>query len=110
MKRRLLILAGFAVLLAVEALWLLAKKYPAPARSAGGGATPRVEEGATKRAHGRLVLPGPFAGGDDASTFPVLVFSDIHFNPFYDPLIFAALVAASARGWAGTAFRLTRFI
>lgn len=42
-------------------------------------------------------------GGDESdpvSTFPVLVFSDIHFNPFYDPSIFAALDAAPAGDWA----------
>jgi len=39
-------------------------------------------------------------GGDDASTFPVLVFSDIHFNPFFDPSLFAALDAAPASNWA----------
>ncbi|MBS1230744.1 MAG: putative lipoprotein [Proteobacteria bacterium] len=38
---------------------------------------------------------------DSVDTFPVLVFSDIHFNPFYDPLIFAALDAAPASDWAG---------
>jgi len=37
---------------------------------------------------------------DTADTFPVLVFSDIHFNPFYDPLIFSALDAAPATDWA----------
>lgn len=44
---------------------------------------------------------GDGAGPSPASTFPVLVFSDIHFNPFYDPLIFAALDAAPASDWAG---------
>ena len=40
------------------------------------------------------------AGGDDANTFPVLVFSDIHFNPFFDPSLFAALDVAPASDWA----------
>jgi len=44
---------------------------------------------------------GGGGGADTGSTFPVLVFSDIHFNPFYDPLIFAALDAASPGDWAG---------
>ena len=33
--------------------------------------------------------------------FPVVVFSDVHFNPFYDPSLFPALVAADADQWAG---------
>jgi sphingomyelin phosphodiesterase acid-like 3 len=34
--------------------------------------------------------------------YPVVVFSDVHFNPFYDPSppIFQALVATDATGWA----------
>ena len=32
--------------------------------------------------------------------FPVVVFSDVHFNPFYDPSLFPALVAADADQWA----------
>ena len=43
---------------------------------------------------------GGEAGRDDANTFPVLVFSDIHFNPFFDPSLFAALDAAPAGDWA----------
>ena len=35
------------------------------------------------------------------STFPVVVFSDVHFNPFYDQSLFSALDAADAGGWAG---------
>ncbi|MRR58864.1 MAG: hypothetical protein EG824_11725 [Deltaproteobacteria bacterium] len=31
---------------------------------------------------------------------PVVVFSDVHFNPFYDPTLFSALVAAEAGEWA----------
>ncbi len=34
------------------------------------------------------------------SEFPLVVFSDIHFNPFYDPSLFPALVAADAGEWA----------
>jgi hypothetical protein len=33
--------------------------------------------------------------------FPVVVFSDVHFNPFYDPKLFPALVAADPGQWAG---------
>ena len=32
--------------------------------------------------------------------FSVVVFSDVHFNPFYDPSLFPALVAADAGQWA----------
>jgi len=32
--------------------------------------------------------------------FPVVVFSDVHFNPFYDPSLFPKLVAADAGEWA----------
>jgi hypothetical protein len=31
--------------------------------------------------------------------FPVVVFSDIHFNPFYDPSLFAALNSADVSAW-----------
>jgi hypothetical protein len=31
----------------------------------------------------------------------VVVFSDVHFNPFYDPTLFSKLVAAGADQWAG---------
>ena len=33
------------------------------------------------------------------NNFPVVVFSDVHFNPFYDPSLFPALVAADASQW-----------
>lgn len=33
------------------------------------------------------------------SDFPVVVFSDVHFNPLYDGTLFQALVAADAGGW-----------
>jgi hypothetical protein len=36
-----------------------------------------------------------------ASTFPVAVFSDIHFNPYYDPKLFNQLVVADPSQWAG---------
>ena len=44
-------------------------------------------------------------GGDSGTNntkdnFPVVVFSDVHFNPFYDPTLFAKLVAADAGEWA----------
>ena len=35
------------------------------------------------------------------NNFPVVVFSDVHFDPFYDPSLFPALVAADAGQWAG---------
>ena len=35
------------------------------------------------------------------NNFPVVVFSDVHFNPFYDPSLFPALVVAGADKWAG---------
>ena len=31
--------------------------------------------------------------------FPVVVFSDVHFNPFYDPSLFPKLVSADASEW-----------
>ena len=36
-------------------------------------------------------------GTNTNNNFPVVVFSDVHFNPFYDPSLFPALVAADAR-------------
>lgn len=38
---------------------------------------------------------GPFGGPD----FPVLAFSDVHFNPVYDPKLVPALDAADASQW-----------
>ena len=32
--------------------------------------------------------------------FPVVVFSDVHFNPYYDAKLFPQLVAADAGRWA----------
>lgn len=39
-------------------------------------------------------------GGKSGSTSSVVVFSDVHFNPFYDPALFPALNAADASQWA----------
>lgn len=36
-----------------------------------------------------------------SSHFPVTVFSDVHFDPFYDPSLFPQLVAADPRDWGG---------
>ncbi|MEE9914082.1 MAG: metallophosphoesterase [Deltaproteobacteria bacterium] len=35
-----------------------------------------------------------------SSSFPVVVVSDVHFNPFYDPKLFPALVTAAPGQWA----------
>lgn len=35
----------------------------------------------------------------NTTKFPVLVFSDVHFNPFYDKSLFPALFSADAGGW-----------
>ena len=35
-----------------------------------------------------------------STTFPVVVFTDVHFDPFYDKNLFQALVAADAGDWA----------
>ena len=50
----------------------------------------------------QLHLAGCGSETHTANTFPVVVFSDVHFDPFYDPSpsIFQALVAADATGWA----------
>jgi hypothetical protein len=40
-------------------------------------------------------------GTNTNNNFPVVVFSDVHFNPFYDPSLFPALVVAGADKWAG---------
>jgi hypothetical protein len=39
-------------------------------------------------------------GNGTNNNFPVIVFSDVHFNPFYDPKLFPALVAADPDQWA----------
>jgi sphingomyelin phosphodiesterase acid-like 3 len=63
--------------------------------------------------NGRLALMTLVAGfylaacgsGGGANTnnnnFTVVVFSDVHFNPFYAPKLFPELVAANAGQWAG---------
>ena len=33
------------------------------------------------------------------NNFPVVVFSDVHFDPFYDPSLFPALLSADASEW-----------
>jgi len=39
-------------------------------------------------------------GSNNGNTeFPVVVFSDLHFNPYYDPSLFQQLVAADASHW-----------
>jgi sphingomyelin phosphodiesterase acid-like 3 len=38
---------------------------------------------------------------DTDNSFNVVVFSDIHFNPYYDPSLFPALLSADAGEWAG---------
>jgi hypothetical protein len=40
------------------------------------------------------------SGSGTNNNFPVVVFADVHFNPFYDPSLFTALVAADADQWA----------
>lgn len=37
--------------------------------------------------------------GSSPASFPVVVFSDVHFNPFYDPTLFAALNTTDVSGW-----------
>lgn len=39
--------------------------------------------------------------GDTGDTYPVVVFSDVHFNPFYDETLFQSLVTSDAGAWAG---------
>ncbi len=39
--------------------------------------------------------------GDTVDTYPVVVFSDVHFNPFYDETLFQSLVSSDASQWAG---------
>jgi sphingomyelin phosphodiesterase acid-like 3 len=40
-------------------------------------------------------------GSAPAPTFPVVAFSDLHFNPFYDQSLYPALAAADPSQWAG---------
>ena len=50
----------------------------------------------------QLVACGGDSGTNPANkSFPVVVFSDVHFNPFYDLSLFEALNAADAGQWAG---------
>jgi sphingomyelin phosphodiesterase acid-like 3 len=49
------------------------------------------------------LICGCGSGGGTNTTsnnFSVVAFSDVHFNPFYDPSLFSALVAADADQWA----------
>ncbi|MCM0081825.1 metallophosphoesterase [Geomonas sp. Red32] len=39
------------------------------------------------------------SGSSPSGDYQVVVFSDVHFNPLYDPSLFQALVAADASGW-----------
>ncbi len=50
-----------------------------------------------------LVLQLAACGSDSTTTSstPVVLFSDVHFNPYYDPALFEQLVAADASQWAG---------
>ena len=48
----------------------------------------------------QLHLAGCGGETNTAKTFPVVVFSDVHINPFYDPTLFPALVAAESTEWA----------
>jgi sphingomyelin phosphodiesterase acid-like 3 len=48
----------------------------------------------------QLHLAGCGGETNTAKTFPVVVFSDVHINPFYDPTLFPALVAAEPTKWA----------
>ena len=40
-------------------------------------------------------------GGFNTNNFPVVVFSDVHFNPFDDTSLFTSLVLTDASGWEG---------
>ncbi len=42
----------------------------------------------------------PAAGTDPPNNFPVVVFTDVHFDPLYDETLFPALVSADAGQWA----------
>ncbi len=54
-----------------------------------------------------LASCGDSRTGSANRTFTVVVFSDVHFNPFYDPSLFQALMAADATHWADI-FRTSR--
>lgn len=46
-----------------------------------------------------FLLSGCGSETNNAPTFPVVVFSDLHFNPFYDPSLVQKLVATDADQW-----------
>ena len=49
----------------------------------------------------QLVACGGDSGTNNTNNnFPVVVFSDVHFNPFYDPSLFPELLAKDAGEWA----------
>ena len=53
---------------------------------------------------GAALLAGCGGGdskGTPTKTFPVAVFSDVHFNPYYDTTLFNKLVLADSSQWAG---------
>jgi sphingomyelin phosphodiesterase acid-like 3 len=45
------------------------------------------------------LIPGCDSGTGSTTNFPVVVFSDVHFDPFYDPSLFTALVSADVSKW-----------
>ena len=47
----------------------------------------------------QLAACGGSSNNDSPSSFQVVVFSDVHFNPYYDPKLFTQLVAADASQW-----------
>jgi len=48
----------------------------------------------------QLAACGSGSNNSTPTSFPVVVFSDLHFNPYYDPSLFKQLVAADASQWA----------
>lgn len=44
---------------------------------------------------------GSGGGGSIAKTYPVVVFSDVHFSPFYDTTLFQSLNSSDASEWNG---------
>lgn len=51
-----------------------------------------------------LAMGGCNGGSTDqlpSATFPIVVFSDVHFDPFYDPALCSQLIAADPGKWAG---------
>lgn len=47
------------------------------------------------------LIAGCGGGSSSTNNSSVLVFSDVHFNPFYDHALFPALLAADTSQWAG---------